>query len=88
LERREKLLQKAQESPGSVRWNELLTLMRTWGFNERKTKEGVCFPHPLLAQRCVMPMVPKPHSDKVKEPYVRKCIDAIEMIKELQEGER
>jgi hypothetical protein len=33
-------------------------------------------------------MVPKPHSDKVKEPYVRKCIDAIEMIKELQEGER
>jgi len=35
-----------------------------------------------------MPQVPKPHSDKVKEPYIKVCIKAIDLIIDLQEGEK
>jgi hypothetical protein len=89
MSRKHKLLEKARAAPGDVRWNELLTLMKAWGFEQKKTGEGACFPHPTLAkQGSIMPQVPKPHSDKVKEPYIKVCIKAIDLIIDLQEGEK
>lgn len=88
-DKKHKLLEKAREAPGNVRWNQLLLLMNAWGFEEKKTMEGVCFPHPLLARNgSMMPRVPKPHSDKVKQPYVDQCIKAIDLLAEIQEEER
>jgi hypothetical protein len=89
MSRKHKLLEKARTAPDNVRWNQLLALMKAWGFEEKKTTEGACFPHPILAkQGSMMPQVPKPHSDKVKQPYIKTCIKAIDLIIELQEGEK
>jgi hypothetical protein len=87
-DKKTKLLKKAEEAPDNVRWNELLNLMNEWEFKERKTMEGVCFPHPVLAKNgSMMPRGPKPHGDKVKQPYVKQCIKAIQLLIDLQKEE-
>jgi hypothetical protein len=86
MSRKEKLLEKVRQAPGNTKWKQLLKLMNSYGFSEKKTEEGAMFPHPALADDGVMPRVPKPHSDKVKQPYVNQCLKAIDLL--LEKGEK
>lgn len=85
MSRREKLLAKIRQAPGNVRWKELLSLMELWGFTNKKTIEGAAFLHPRLAEDSMIVLVPKPHSNKVKQPYVDKCLKAIDLLLEKEE---
>jgi hypothetical protein len=82
---KEKLLMKVRRRPGNVRWNELLKLMEIWGFTKKATLEGAAFLHPALAEDSIIVMVPRPHSNKVKQPYVDKCLKTIDLLLEKEE---
>ena len=53
----------------------------------KKTIEGAAFLHSDLAEASMIVMVPKPHSDKVKQPYVDKALKAIDLLLEKEEKE-
>ncbi len=77
----EKKLQKVKEGPGNVTIDEILALMRAFGFEERRTSDGYIFYHERLIG-VMLPRVAIPHGGekKVKKPYITMCIDAIEIL--------
>jgi hypothetical protein len=87
MSQKEKLLEKVRRAPGNVRWNQVLKLMAAWGFVMKPTEEGAAFLHPTLATEALIVLVPKPHRDKVKQPYVRQCLKAIDLLLEKEEKE-
>ena len=80
---REKLRKKITDGKKNVRVEELVSLMNAYGFTNRRSKEGYFFTHPNL-KGIMLTNVPIPHGreNKVREIYVTRCLDAIEMLED------
>lgn len=73
--------QSVRKSPGTVRVEDLVSVLRAHGFDCRRTGNGhwVCF-HP---QRKARTQFAEPHGKGdsfVKQPYVRKALRAIDAV--------
>ncbi|MHB8109743.1 MAG: hypothetical protein ACYDHW_06895 [Syntrophorhabdaceae bacterium] len=88
MAKRESLFDKVKNAPANVRITKLCKLMRDYKFKVDKSNEGFYFTHPLLRDIEIL-RAPKPHKPNgasfVKQPYVDKCIKAIEILIELEE---
>jgi hypothetical protein len=83
MPKREKLLNKLVLGPKSATIEDILTIMRLYGFEKRESQHGFIFTHPKLTN-INMPHVSKPHGgeNKVLITYVKECIKAIELLGE------
>ena len=80
MEKRTKLLTRIQQGPKSVRFAELVKVMKAFGFKDRPMEkgDGVVFSHTVYAGLIVT--IAKPHHGPVLPVYVRTCLNAIEDI--------
>ena len=80
---KEKLRWKIENGPKNVRFNDLIKLMKAYGFSVTQTKDGVLFKHDKLLRRIP---VPRPHGreNKVHKAYVDQCLYAIEELEEIE----
>ena len=88
MSKKENLFEKIKNGPRKVRIKKLCKLMEYYGFMAHKSKkEGFYFTHDQLKDIELI-RVPIPHKENgasyVKQPYVDKCIKAIEMLIEFE----
>ena len=81
---KEKLFEKIKSGPNNVRFEDLETMMLSFGFNMRSTSHGGFFLHDRIRGLAVHVAKPHGREKKVLKPYVNQCIDAIERLKEDQ----
>lgn len=79
----DKLLEKVKSGPNNVTIEELVILMKHYGFTHKKTSHGYLFKHEKLLNK-ILPHVAAPHGreNKVKRAYVESCLEAIELLME------
>ena len=84
-----KLLAELAGRRRNVRFNELEKLMSIWGFTSRETKHGVRFTHEKYKHLIVgvAAHTEKGQDKKVRECYVKGCIEQIEELKFLEASE-
>lgn len=82
---KKKLLEKLRSRKKNIRCNELLSLMKAFGFTWREKTDGYIFKHELL-QTTKLVNVAKPHrqGDKVLVCYIDECLEAIEMVEDKE----
>lgn len=85
MAKREKLLATIRTGRNNVRIADLLALMTSWDFSNRRTSHGYMFQHPLLRGVTVTAVIPHGRENKVFKNYVDNCIDAIEQLMEVQD---
>lgn len=86
MSKRRKLLEKIKAGPNNAKIEDILKLMRYFGFETKKTSHGYIFKHDKLKTQN-MPHVAEPHGkeNKVLSIYVEQCFEAIEQLE--MEGE-
>ena len=85
---RDKIETQIRNNPSDVSLEDLIKLMKLYGFRPKKTTEGYMFYHEALRGRHQIPMVANPHGkseNKVKKSYVKNCLEAIDALKEESE---
>jgi predicted RNA binding protein YcfA (HicA-like mRNA interferase family) len=84
MTRREKLLQKARNSPNNLRFSDLVKLVESYGFTfERQTGSHHIFSHPKLATTLNM----QPRKDgKAKGYQVQEALAAITVLEEQEDA--
>lgn len=85
-EERWRLLSEIANGPRNVRFDDLVKLMKLWGFNVRdmrKGRHGVVFTHGTFMDLRVT--AARPHKGKVLFCYVKDCLDVIEKV-QIREG--
>jgi hypothetical protein len=89
MSQREKLFEKLKSGPKSATISDILTIMKSFGFEVKESSHGYIFVHPKLTN-ITMPHVAKPHGreNKVLITYVKECIKAIELLGEEGRDER
>jgi hypothetical protein len=87
MSKKDKLYERIKGSRDNVTFNDLIHLMRNFGFEDKKVKHGCIFKHEGLKGE-ILPHVPKPHGreNKVLKPYVDICLEAIELLLLKEEG--
>lgn len=85
MSKREKLLAKIGAGRNNVRIADLVALMTSWGFSNRRNDHAYMFQHPLLRGFIVTAANPHGREKKVLKRYVDNCIDAIERLMEVQD---
>ncbi|HLE08948.1 MAG TPA: hypothetical protein VI914_04905 [Thermodesulfobacteriota bacterium] len=88
MSKKEKLLLKVENGPNNVTIDILLRLMKYYGFMPERASDGYFFKNEKLKTES-LPHVPIPHGreNKVKRPYIKKCLEAIELLKEKESEE-
>lgn len=83
---KEKLLKKIENGPRNVRFDDLIKLMRAYGFSSTKSKDGFFVKHDKILRRM---NIPKPHGreNKVHKPYVDQCLVAISELQDIEKKE-
>lgn len=84
MSKEDKLYDKINGNPKDVTPKDLLKLMDNQGFRKKKKTDGYDFYHEGLREDNIILNVAMPHGDKVKKTYVRRCLRAIELLKERQ----
>lgn len=80
---KEKLLKTVVAGRNNVRIDDLVALMTSWEFSNRRNDHAYMFQHPLLRGVTVTAAIPHGRENKVLKRYVDNCVDAIEQVKEV-----
>lgn len=88
MSKKQKLLEKIQNGLHNATMDDILGLMSHRGFQARKSAHGYIFFHQKIQSRA-MPHVAEPHGkeNKVKAKYVKECLEAIELLNEMEDEE-
>jgi len=80
MSQKAKLLEKIRNGPNNTTLEEILTLMNSFGFNQKKTRDGFKFWYPQV--NGIFAYVARPHGreKKVLSVYVKGCLNAIDRI--------
>jgi predicted RNA binding protein YcfA (HicA-like mRNA interferase family) len=86
LSGRQKRLDKIHRNPKNVSWNELLSVLKDYGFEIKPPRRGSHYSitHPVLAG--VVEILPKPHSGPVPEYKVREILELVALVEEVGEN--
>lgn len=85
MAKREKLLATIRAGRNNVRIADLVSLMTSWGFSNRRNDHAYMFQHPLLRGVTVTAAIPHRREKKVLKKYVDNCIERIEQLMEVQD---
>jgi hypothetical protein len=81
---KEKLFEKIEGGRNNARIEELVSLMTSYGFGNRRNVHAYMFQHPLLKGVTIAVAIPHGRENKVLRKYVDNCLNAIEQLLEVQ----
>ena len=85
MAKREKLLARIRAGKNNIRIAELVALMKSYGFGNRRNVHQYMFQHPQLIGDIICVAIPHGRENKVLRRYVDNCINAIEQLMEVQD---
>ena len=83
--RKTKLFERIGAGKNNVRIEEIVALMTSYGFGNRRNVHSYMFQHPLLRGVTIAVAIPHGRENKVLRKYVDNCINAIERLMEVQD---
>jgi hypothetical protein len=81
---KKKLFEKVGAGRNNVRIEEMVSLMTSYGFGNRRNVHAYMFQHPLLKGVTIAVAIPHGRENKVLRKYVDNCLNAIEQLLEVQ----